>query len=118
MFGEEENAVAANIYVYCPSGVDGLARCDLEEELEAFFGGAAEDCGAGSGNAGFNLDYELAEGEDPEAWADRLKSFLLSVGVRPGTVFEVFVDGWEPGMQWRRVEVFGRDRRLTKREHP
>jgi hypothetical protein len=35
--------VGANIYIYCPSGVPGLARCDLEEELEAFFGGAAED---------------------------------------------------------------------------
>ena len=37
------HAVGANIYIYCPSGVPGLARCDLEEELEAFFGGAAED---------------------------------------------------------------------------
>ena len=63
--------MAANIYIYCPSGVDGLSRCDLEEELEAFFGESAEDCGAGSGNMGFNLDYELADGEDPDAWADR-----------------------------------------------
>jgi hypothetical protein len=108
--------VGANIYIYCPSEVLGLARCDLEEELEAFFGGAAEDVGAGSGNAGFNLDYELAEGEDPDAWADRLKGFLRGIGVRPGTVFEVLVDGWEPGMEWRRVEVFGADQRLTKRE--
>jgi hypothetical protein len=120
MFGGGEviggASVAANIYVYCPSGVDGLVRCDLEEELEAFFGDAAEDCGAGSGNAGFNLDYELAEGEDPDAWADRLKTFLAGIGVRPGTVFEVFADGWEPGMAWRRVEVLGADRWLTKRD--
>ena len=108
--------MGATIYIYCPSGVPGLARCDLEEKLEAFFGGTAEDVGAGSGSAGFNLDYELAKGEKPDAWADRLKSFLCGIGVRPGTVFEVFEDGWEPGMQWRRVEVFGEDRRLTKRE--
>jgi hypothetical protein len=108
--------MGATIYVYCPSDVPGLARCDLEKELEAFFGGAAEDVGAGSGNAGFNLDYELAEGEDSDAWADRLKSFLQSIGVRPGTVFEVFVDGWQPGMEWRRVEVFGEDRRLASKD--
>jgi hypothetical protein len=112
----KEGAVAANIYVYCPSGIPGLSRCDLEEELEAFFGNAAEDCGAGSGNAGFNLDCELAEGEDANVWADRLKEFLQRIGVRIGTVFEVFPDGWEPGIARRRVEVFGTDRWLTERE--
>ena len=110
--------MAANIYIYCPSGVGGLDRCDLEEELEAFFGNAAEDCGAGTGLAGFNLDYELAEGEDPHAWADRLKPFLAHIGVRPGTKFDVFPDGWEPGMEWRRVEVFGEDQRRTDRPGP
>jgi hypothetical protein len=108
--------MGANIYIYCPSGQSGLARCDLEEELETFFGDAAEDVGAGSGKLGFNLDYELAGGEDHEAWADRLRVFLKQVGVRPGTVFDVFPDGWEPGMEWRRVKVFGEDRRLTSRE--
>ncbi len=81
--------MAAKIYVYCPGGAAGLCRCDLEEKLEGFFGGAAEDCGAGSGNMGFSLDYELAAGEDPEAWAVRLKPFLASIGVRPGTFFPV-----------------------------
>jgi hypothetical protein len=57
--GSWEGVVGANIYVY--------------------FGEAAEDVGAGGGDAGFNLDYELVE---------------------------VFVDGWHPGMEWRRVEVF------------
>ncbi len=108
--------MGANIYVYCPAGEAGLARCDLEEELESFFGAAAEDVGAGSGRAGFNLDYELAEGEEPQQWADRLRAFLRDAGVRPGTFFEVFADGWEPGQPWRRVEVFGEDRWLTKRE--
>src|SRR5262249_37170018 len=106
----------ANIYIYCPSGQPGLARCDLEEELETFFGSTAEDVGAGSGESGYNLDYELAKGENHEAWVDRLRVFLKQVGVRAGTVFEVFPDGWEPGMKWRRVEVFGEDRWLTRRE--
>jgi hypothetical protein len=110
--------MAANIYVYSPPGTDGLSRTDLEEALEAFFGDAAEDCGAGVGFAGFNLDYELAEDEDPHAWADRLKPFLASIGVRPGSKFDVFPDGWEPGMEWRRVEVFGEDRRRTDRPVP
>lgn len=105
--------MAANIYVYCPVGSDGLSRCDLEEKLEAFFGVAAEDCGAGAGAAGFNLDYELAEDEDPHAWAERLKPFLASIGDRPGTTFDVFPAAWKPGMEWRRVEVFGGERRRT-----
>src|SRR2546430_12281822 len=104
-FGEGEvigsGSVAANIYIYCPSGSDGLARCDLEEELEAFFGGAAEDCGAGSGADGFNLDYELVAGEDPHAWADRLKPFLARLGVAAGTAFTVFPDGRELGVGGR-----------------
>jgi hypothetical protein len=104
----------ASIYIYCPPGKSGIARADLEYELEEFFGGAAEDCGAGSGKAGFNLDFELEDGEDPDAWADRLKAFLQKVGVRPGTFFTVYPDGWEEGMEWRNVEVFGRDRRMTK----
>ena len=108
--------VAANIYVYCPADGDGLDRCDLEEELEAFFGEAAEDCGAGIGIDGYNLDYELADGEDPHVWADRLKPFLVDIDVRPGTKFDVFPDGWEPGMEWRRVEVFGEDR--LRVDHP
>lgn len=108
--------MGANIYVYCPSGVNGLARYDLEEALEEFFDGAAEDVGGGGGEAGFNLDYELVDGEDPDAWADRLKPFLEQIGVRSGTVFEVFADSWEPGMPWRRVEIFGTDRRLTERD--
>ncbi len=103
-------------YVYSPSGQPGLDRSDLEEVLEDFFDGSAEDVGAGSGEAGFNLDYELLDGEDPRMWADRLRDVLRSIGVRPGTVFEVFADGWEPGQAWRRVEVFGEDRWLTDRQ--
>ena len=108
--------MAANIYIYCPSGRVGLARDDLEEELESFFDEAAEDCGAGSGKAGFNLDYEFADGEDVHAWADRLKPYLASLGVRQGTFFTVYPEGWEPGDRWRRVDVFGADRWLTDAE--
>ena len=110
--------MAANIYVYCPSSAHGPSRADLEEELEAFFGGAAEDCGAGMGLGMFNLDFEFAPGADPHAWADRLKPFLAGRGVAPGILFDVFPDGWEPGMEWRRVEVFGDDRRRTDTPGP
>ena len=108
-----ETSVAANIYIYCPSAVPGLDRDGLEEELESFSGDAAEDSGAGGGGAGFNLDYDLVDGEGPHAWADRLMPFLANIGVRAGTVFDVFPDGWEPGREWRRVEVFGADQRRT-----
>ncbi|MBW3539680.1 MAG: hypothetical protein KY476_05365 [Planctomycetes bacterium] len=105
--------MAANIYLYCRADDDGPGRDDLAEELEAFFGDAAEECGAGSGVEGFNLDYELAAGEDPYARADRLKPFLARLGVAPGTAFTVFPDGWELGMEWRSVCVYGEDRRRT-----
>ena len=101
--------MGANIYVYCPANEAGLDRNELEECLENFFGTAAEDCGGGSGAAGFNLDYELADGEDARAWADRLKPFLANIGVRIGSSFDVFPDGWQPGTQWRRVDVYGAD---------
>lgn len=103
----------ANIYVYCRADEDGPDRETLAEELESFFGDAAEDCGAGSGVGGFNLDYELAVGEDPHAWADRLSPFLARLGVPPGTALTVFPDDWELGMEWRSVCVFGEDRRRT-----
>ena len=103
----------ANIYFYVPAADDGPDREDVAEELEAFFGTAAEDCGAGAGAGGFNLDYELTDCEDPHAWADRLKPFLAGLGAPPGTAFTVFPDGWELGMEWRSVCVYGEDRRRT-----
>lgn len=107
--------MAANIYIYCPANRAGLDRNDLEEELVRFFGDAAEDCGAGSGASGFNLDYELATGAEVHDWADRLKVFLVGIGVRAGTTFDVFPHGWEPGREWRRVEVFGNAVRRLER---
>ncbi len=109
--------MAANIYVYCPSGEEGLYRGKLEAELEDFFGTSAELCGGGGGGAkGFNIDFELVDGEDLEAWVERLKSFLSNIGVRPSTFFTVHPDDWEPGMPWRRVEVFGEDRWLKEQQ--
>lgn len=105
--------MAANIHVYVRATADGLGREDVAEELEAFFGAAAEECGAGTGAGGFNLDYELAAREDPHAWADRLGPFLAGLGVPPGTAFTVFPDGWELGAEWRSVCVYGEDRRRT-----
>ena len=107
--------MAANIYIYFPGHPDGPYRDDLEDDLEDFFQGVAFDSGAGTGETMFNLDYEFAKGIDPHAWVDRLKAFLVEVGVRPGTKFDVFPDCWQPGMEWRQVEVFGEDRRRTDR---
>ena len=110
--------MAANIYIYFKSNDDdeGPDRSDLEEELEVFFGNSAEDCGAGSGLGGFNLDFALTPGEEIDAWAGRLKKFLLHLGVDSQTYFDSFVDGWEPGMERRRVEIYGSDRRLSRDE--
>jgi hypothetical protein len=111
--------VPTDVYIYSPpptEGVEGACRSDLEDAVEEFFGSAAEMTGAGSGSLGFNLDFALADGEDVESWVARLREFLKQANARPGTVFEVFPDGWEPGMAWRRVEVYGTDRWLTKRD--
>ncbi len=91
--------MAASIHIYCPAAGIGLSRLDLEEKLADFFGSAAEDAGAGSGESGFNLDYELATGEDIEFWSSRLCEFLRQIEVRPGTVLDAFPDGWKPGMK-------------------
>jgi hypothetical protein len=105
--------VATSIYIYCPAGEEGAARCDLEDDLEEFFGSAAECVGGGSGVKGFNIDFELADGEDVELWVSRLRQFLQQMRVRPSTYFSVYPDDWEEGMPRRRVEVFGEDGRLT-----
>jgi hypothetical protein len=107
--------VAANIYIFCSSGVDDLTRRDLEKELKAFLRGAVENREAGGGNAGCNLHYEVASGHY-SVTCDRVKAFLADRCVRPGMVLELFPDGWQPGMPWRRVEIFGADRWVTERE--
>lgn len=104
----------ATIYVYCNSSDGSPDRCDLEEALEEFFGAEAEDCGAGTGCGGFNLDFAVADGVDLDVLANRLKEFLVLIGVDPSTYFDVFCDNWTPGMEWRRVEVYGKDQRLTE----
>jgi hypothetical protein len=106
--------VPANIYIYFRSDEDDdRDREDFAEAIEAFFGDAAEDCGAGTGDGGFNLDYELAEGEDPHAWSDRLKVFLAGMKVPRGTAFTTFPENWETGTEWRCVCVYGQDQRVT-----
>jgi hypothetical protein len=110
------NLMATSIYLYCPSGEDGAIRADLEIDIENFFGRAAENVGGGGGTAGFNIDFELAPSEDVESWVARLRDFLPKVDARPGTYFEVFPDGWQPGQSWRRVDLRGGDRWLTERE--
>jgi hypothetical protein len=108
--------MATNIFIYCPSGEEGAIRADLEIDVENFFGRAAENGGGGGGVAGFNIDLELAAGEDVDSWVARLRDFLPTVDARPGTYFEVFLDGYKEGMAWRRVDLKGGDRWLTNRE--
>jgi hypothetical protein len=107
--------VGADIYIYCPSGEEGAARGDLEYDLENFLGSAGEITGGGAGTKGYNIDIALADGEDLEQWISRLKGFLQLAGVRKSTFFEVFPPDWEPGMEWRRFEVFGGETHLTQR---
>jgi hypothetical protein len=105
--------LAARIHIYCLAGEGGLPRDELAARLESFFGGAVARFETQSGLAGFGLYYELAAGEDADTWADHLRPYLAGIGVRPNTKFDVFPDGWKRGMEWRRVEVFGEDRRRT-----
>ena len=105
-----------DIYIYCLSGEEGAIRGDLEYDVEEFFGAAARFSGARGGVPGFNLDFELADGEDVEAWVVRLRNFLKQENARPSTFFEVFPDGWKPAQAWRRVDLNGDDRWLTARE--
>jgi hypothetical protein len=114
----ERDLLAARINIYCLAGESGLPRDELAARLESFFGRAISRFETASGSAGFGLYYELAAGEDPDTWADRLRPYLAGIGVPPGTKFDVFPDGYERGLQWRRVEVFGQDRRRTDRPVP
>src|SRR5262249_56345904 len=107
--------MATDIFIYCPSGDEGAIRGDLEYDLEGFFGQAAICTGGGGGVDGFNLDYELCDGQDVDSWVARLREFLKQAGAGRRTFFEVYPEEWEPGMVWRRVEVFGADRWTTER---
>jgi hypothetical protein len=103
----------ARINIYCLAGESGLTRDELKARLAPFFGGAVSRFETQSGQAGFGLYYELAAGEDPDTWADRLRPYLAGIGVRPNTKFDVIPDGWKRGMECRRVEVFGENQRRT-----
>ena len=98
--------MSVEIHIYCPRGKSGVARGDLEFDLEEFLGTAGEITGGGSGIEGFNIDLALAEGENWESWVARIRDFLRQQKVRPGTYFNVFPPDWTPGMEHRRVEVY------------
>lgn len=99
--------MAVTIEITFPHATQGAGRDELEDRLEDFFGPAAEMVGSGGGAEGSDLLFELAEGEEAEAWIDRLCEFLRAKGVRRGTWLAVFPDDWTPEMEWRRVEVDG-----------
>jgi hypothetical protein len=99
--------VGVTIDIMFGPGPRGAGRFALEEALEDFIGGTGELVGGGGGAAGSELSFELAAGEDAEAWVTRLCEFLRAAGVRHGTWLAVFPEGWEPHEPWRRVEVYG-----------
>jgi hypothetical protein len=110
----------AEIYINCfdeEGWGEGTIRGNLEWDLEEFFGEAVVSTGGCGGKGGFTLDFELAEGEDMDSWATRLREYLQH---RPNTgrstYFDVLPDGWAPGQAKRRVEVFGTDRWITEGE--
>jgi len=110
--------VGAEIYINCfdePVWGHGAIRGNLEWDLEEFFGGAASQCGGSSGTEGFNLDFELAEGENLDHWVSRLREYLQQ---RPKTgrltYFDALPEDWAPGKPKRRVQVFGEDRWITE----
>jgi hypothetical protein len=107
--------MATDIFNYCPSGDAGAIRGDLEYDLEGFFGEAASCTGGGGRVDGFNLDFELCDGQDEDSWVTRLREFLKRAGAGRRTFFDVYPKEGKPRMAWRRVEVFGADRWLTER---
>jgi hypothetical protein len=108
--------VAANIYIFCSAGVDELIRWDLEEKLKVWLRRADEDFRAGVRKAEYNLHYEVREGHYAVGCAARVKAFLADKPGCPGTVLELFPDGWERGKPWLRLEVFGADRWVTEQD--
>jgi hypothetical protein len=105
--------MGAVLRIFCPAGKKALDRSDLEDLLEGFFGGVAEDVGAGAGIHGFDIDNELDVDEPADQWADQLRALLRNAGARPGTVISVYPDGWELGEEWRRIEVYGGETRVV-----
>lgn len=106
--------MAANIYVYCPAGTDGLSRCDLEEALEGFFGGAAEDCGAAAVTWGSTSTTNWRPARICSCGLTASSRSWLASAYDKARSSPSYADGWEPGTAWRRVEVFGTDRWLTE----
>jgi hypothetical protein len=51
-----------------------------------------------------------------ESWIGRLVTFLRQLGTGQSTFFDVYPDGWKPGMPYRRVKVFGDDLWLSEAE--
>ncbi len=111
--------MATDIYIYGGSDADDeLYRDDLEDALRGLLGQAGRLTGGGSGVsvAGYNVDLSMSAGEDIDSWVSKLVGLLRELGAGPSTYFEVFPAGYKAGMAWRRVDLGGGDRLLTKRE--
>lgn len=91
-----------------PPGGDRNERARVEDEIDELLGTAGENVGAGSGIKGWDLSYELDNGEDLDEWVGRIVARLRELGVRPGTFVGVFPLNWEADGTYRRVEVWPR----------
>jgi len=93
--------MATAIYIYSKQRL-GEPRGDLEDDLDAFLGGAGEVTGGGGGEAGWNVEVLLDDATYAEPWVDRLAEFLRDRGVPEDTHFDVVSEDQQP----RRIGVF------------
>ncbi|WP_395738124.1 hypothetical protein [Prosthecobacter sp.] len=65
------------------------SRWDLEEDIEAFFGGKVEITGGGSGTMGWNIDLLIHHDGALESQIDALRNFLSNWGVPRDTSLSI-----------------------------
>ena len=84
--------MTASIYIYSKATSPRLeqeGRGGLEDDIDDFLGNAGEVKGGGSGTAGWNIDLELGDGEEPAVWTERIIRFLRDWGVPPDVELEI-----------------------------
>jgi len=73
------------IDIYFPPGLT-IDRDEIQVELERQLGSRGEVVGAGTGEAGSNLDLEIFDVADRTAVLDLITSALADLGVPPETI--------------------------------
>ena len=97
----------AQLHIYSGDALD-RDLSELEADLESWLGNAGEITGTGSGRLGWNIDVELADGQNIERCVAQLFAALSSspVGVPRDTYFRVFPPVWVEGTGGRLVQVY------------